>query len=150
MGKNRSGPSDLTFTFGLTSYRLGTDADGDAITAPVVEPAVRDAKATQAAAKEGRLKDRPAVMLRELRGLLERDAETVCPGPDFPSVSGIARGMLRKRLIDRGWFSEDMLRIASDGAVSLERKAYAVEANALNTLKRNGFACCTQDWVWLT
>jgi hypothetical protein len=149
MGKNRNGPSDLTFTFGLSVHTFGADDDGDPITAPVAEALTLDAKASHATAKEGRLKDKPAVLLRELRNLLERDAELVCPGPDFPSLRAVKRAALRQRLIERGWFPENVLCTALDKPAELARPGYAVENNALTPLKRNGFIGCTRDWIWL-
>ena len=156
MGKNRNGPSDLTFTFGLTSYQLGTDADGDPVTAPVVEPAVRDAKATQAAAKEARLSDRCATLLRELRALIDRAGQMVCPGEEYPTLRAVTRVSLRARLIESGWFSDDLLCTgsatvpctASEKRAGLVRKAFAVENNALTPLKRNGFIAFNREWIW--
>jgi hypothetical protein len=148
MGKNRSGPSDLTFTFSLTSYQLGVDIDGDPITAPVVEPTAKDATAARNSAKEGRLRDAPTIMLRELRTLLETDAELVQPAPELPALMAVKRVLLRKRLIDRGWFPDSVVRNAPDGKTELERGAYKMENKALTTLKRNAFVGHTRDWAW--
>ena len=149
MGKNRNGPSDLSFTFGIVSHHLGTDADGDPITAPVAEPCERDEKEVRASAKEGRLRDRPAIALRELRSLVESHGETVCPGKDFPNVLAVRRSALRHRLIERGWFSDNLLCTALDGTSKLERAGYATENNGLSPLKRGGFVAFNMEWIWL-
>jgi hypothetical protein len=148
MGKNRNGPSDGTFSFTLGVHSFPPDIDGDPVTAPVAEPTGADFKAGANTAKEGRLRDAPAVMLRELRGLLDCEGQTVTPGLGYPPVQAVKRVLLRKRLVDRGWFSEDMLRTASDGSIDIDRKGYGPENNALNTLKRNAFISFNRDWVW--
>ena len=146
LGKNRSGPSDASFAFNVAIETLGTDADGDPITAPIAEetellPADRK--------KEARLRDKPAVLLRELRNLVAERGEAAVPEPGMPAVICVARGMLRKHLIGRSWFPEGVLRIASQGDPELMRSGYATENHALTTLKRNGFLAFTRNLVWL-
>jgi hypothetical protein len=149
MGKNRNGPSDLSFGFGLVAHNFPPDADGDPVTAPVAEPANNTFRASAVAAKESRLSDKPAVMLRELRSLLDRDGAFICPGSDFPTVRAVSRSALRNRLIERGWFSDDVLCTALEGHQTIARKGYATENNALTPLKRNGFVAFNRDWIWL-
>ena len=88
-------------------------------------------------------------MLRELRSAIIQHAEPLSLGPDAPSVSAVRRRTLRETLIKAGWFSEDLLRTASDGRVQLTRAAYPRETHALETLKRAGFLSFNRDWVWL-
>jgi hypothetical protein len=149
MGKNRSGPSDLTFSFALAIHTLvgAADEDGDPITAPVAEP-IEGSAIPRNTAKEAKLSDQPAVMLRELRNLLEGQGELICPGAEYPTVRAVGRLALRQRLIERSWFADNLLRIALDKSVSLAREGFGPENRALTTLKRNGFISFNRDWVW--
>ena len=124
--KNRNGASDATLTFCVRSEALGEDEDGDIITAAIAEETV--ATTTDGLrAKEAKLKDKPAFMLRELRNVASIQAEPLSLGPDSPVVSAVRRRAFREALIKSGWFSEDLLRAASNGRVLLERKAYPQE-----------------------
>jgi hypothetical protein len=147
MGKNRNGASDLSFQFSLAIHDFGPDEDGDPVTAPVAEIAADTQHHSRA--KEARLKDKPAIMLRELRALIEADGEIVTPGNDYPPVRAVGRLALRRRLIDRGWFSEGVLCVALDKQPTITRAGYAVENNGLTPLKNNGFVSFNREWIWL-
>jgi hypothetical protein len=152
--KNRNGPSDVTFSFTVVTEHLGEDEDGDAVLAPVaVEP---DAAATsshdrvkeaQLKQKEARLRDKPALALRELRDLIAQHGEMIQPGADYPLVRCVARTQLRKRLVEREWFSESVL-LPDPGGAKPSRAGLTQESNALNSLKRAGFVSFNQGWVW--
>jgi hypothetical protein len=148
LGKNRSGPSDATFAFQVASEDLGVDEDGDPITAPIAEETDEPAD-DRMRTRENKLRDQPAVLLRELRDLVAEQGEPAEPEPGMPTVICVARGMLRKRLIARSWFSEHLLRIAPNGDVELERAGYKPENHALTALKRWGFLAFNRHRVWL-
>jgi hypothetical protein len=76
MGKNRSGPSDLTFCFNVGIADFGEDEDGDRITAPVAEPV------------EGVVTRKPKLTATE-KSALSFLADLVCEGGrSLPSGSG--------------------------------------------------------------
>jgi hypothetical protein len=146
--KNRNGASDATLTFSVRSEPLGVDEDGDIITAAIAEetePTATDGLR----AKEAKLRDKPAFMLRELRNLTISQAEPLSLGPDGPLVSAVRRRSLREALIKSGWFPENLLRTASNGTVELDRAGYPSENHALDSLKRVGFLAFSREWVWL-
>jgi len=99
--------------------------------------------------KESRLKDRPAVMLREARRLIGAEGSRMQPAADASTVRAVSRQVLRKALIVSGWFPEHLLRTAAQSEPELTRAAYTTENHALTTLKRNGFLAFNRDWVWL-
>ncbi len=98
---------------------------------------------------ESRLRDKPAMLLRELRSLIAAHGSNEFPVAGGPMVTAIGRQVLRTALVSNGWFPETMLRIASDGTPELGRSGYPAENHALTTLKRNGFLAFTRDLVWL-
>jgi hypothetical protein len=108
-----------------------------------------ESETVKAKPKEARLKDKPAVMLREARRLIGTEGSRVQPTPDAKPVRAISRQVLRKGLIASGWFAEHLLCTALQGEPELARGAYATENNALTTLKRHGFLAFNRDWVWL-
>jgi hypothetical protein len=146
--KNRNGPSDATLTFSIRSEPLGEDEDGDIITAAIAEETEPTA-ADGLRAKEAKLRDKPAFVLRELRNLTIHRAEPLSLSPDGPVVSAVPRRSLREALIKSGWFPENLLRTASNGTVELDRAGYPSENHALDSLKRAGFLAFNRDWVWL-
>jgi hypothetical protein len=148
MGKNRNGPSSRTYSFTLISFPLGTDADGDLVTAVLAEPSAIENAASKLADKEKLLRDAPAIMLRELRDLLGREGQMVKPDSDHPSVKAVERASLRRRLIDRGWFRDDVLSREGNTVTGLLRPGFGDESNALKALKAKGFISHTRDWVW--
>ncbi len=145
--KNRNGPSDASLAFSVRVERLGEDEDGDPVTAAIAEEAVADAN-TPLRAKEAKLPDGPAVLLREWRNLLAECGEPAQPEPAMPLVTAVSRVMLRQRLVDRSWFPESMLSIALNGSATLQRSGYTPENNALKMLKRRGFLAFNREWVW--
>lgn len=164
LGKNRSGPSDTTFTFGKEVEDLGKDEDGDEITAPIAAE-VEQTEADRLRPKKAKLSDRPALLLRELENALAEQGEPAEPKPDMPLVTAVPRRLLRERLIRGGFFPESALRngsadscgVNSEGysaaapqAAGLLNDGYRMENHALTTLKRNGFVGCTRDWIWLS
>jgi predicted ATP-dependent serine protease len=148
LGKNRNGTSDATFSFHVETEDFGEDADGDLITAPIAAP-VEGEQRTGKSVAEAKLNDRATLLLRELRDLVDRHAELIQPGEGYTAVRAITRFALRSRLIDRGWFSENLLCADLDGKPKLVRAGFAVENNGLNALKRRGLAGVNRDHVWL-
>jgi hypothetical protein len=147
-GKNRNGASDGSLNFVVRVQTLGSDDDGDPITAVITEEIAATA-ATDALKKEGKLKDEPAVLLREARGLIAEQGEWSTPESGMPLVHGVRRAVLRQRLIVRGWFSEHLLRTASNGQPGLLRPGYVAENHTLTTLKRAGLLGFNREWTWL-
>jgi hypothetical protein len=96
-----------------------------------------------------RLKDKPALMLDEVRRLIAGDAPLVHVDTAMPPVCAIRRKLLRDRLITSGWFPEHLLRAASNKSVELTRTGYAPENHALTALKRCSVLDFNRDWVWL-
>jgi hypothetical protein len=147
--KNRNGSSDATLTFSVGSEPLGEDEDGDIVTAAIAdetEPTAADGLR----AKEAKLRDKPLFMLRELRNVAINQAEPLSLSPEGgPLVNAVRRRWLREALITNGWFTEDLLRTASNGKVELTREAYPSENHALSALKRAGFLAFNREWVWL-
>lgn len=152
LGKNRNGPSAAPgIAFTIRAEVVGTDEDGDAITAPVAEEADAEHAKGKAAPRIG---DGPALLLRLLRELTAEGAgETLRPAPGMPIVRAIARAELRAAAVREGWFAEpDLLPPALPD--SLPRKGvlttagYRRENKALETLKRKGLAGFTRDHAW--
>ncbi len=146
-GKNRNGPSGTALTFSIRAEYLGKDSDGDPITAAIAEEV--GSTSSDMRAKEAKLRDAPALLLRELRTLVAEHSESVRPEPMMPLVAAVSRSELRQRLIARGWFLENLLRNAPSGKTELTRAGYRPENHALTTLKRKRFLSFTRDWVWL-
>lgn len=151
LGKNRNGASDATFAFRIGVETLGIDPDGDVITAPIAEE-VEILLSDELRAKEAKLKDGPAVMLRVLRDVSTEHGKQAAPEADMPPVTCVERGALRKQLIARGWFPDSLLSNALSGdekQPELTRAGYTVENNALRALERKGFLSFTRRLVWL-
>lgn len=149
IGKCRAGPALGSLTFTIKAEVLGTDADGDAITAPVAIEA--DEAAAVAPRKAAvKLPEAAALLLRELHNLVSEGAgETTKPLPGMPEVRAIPRELLRARLIRGGWFAPDEVSAVLPGSEKLTRGGYRAENKALNTLKLKGCAGFTRDAVWL-
>ena len=148
IGKNRNGPSDASFAFSIGVAHFPDDADGDPVTAPYAEPEER-APSNAKREKEAKLGDAPAIMLRELRSLVNDHGEITHLGADFPPVRAVTRHLLRTRLIDRGWFPDNLLGGAKDGGTRLADKGYAHENTSLAGLKRRNLASFNRHVVWL-
>ncbi len=99
--------------------------------------------------KEGRLHDKPSLMLREVRNLIASEGVLVQPESSISMVRAVSRKALRSRLIASGWFSEHLLRVTPDKEPELTRGGYGPENHALVALKRPGFLGFSRDWVWL-
>jgi energy-coupling factor transporter ATP-binding protein EcfA2 len=154
LGKNRNGTTIGSMAFAIRGHALGTDEDGDPITAPVAEEAAEDAHAPAVDPRqraEARLNDAAALLLRELRSLAA-DAPLAVPEPGMPKVRAVERSQLRARLIQSGWFTAEELRqgVPEDGnaLLSITRAAQRREGKALDALKRKGFAGFTSQQAW--
>lgn len=104
--KNRAGPSGTGFAFAIKSLDLGVDADGDRITAPVVDP---DAKAEADPAKAGWTPTGHAKnVLDTLNDLVVRGVGTAPP----PRGSNVPDGVLAVRVSE--WRKAFMRKSAPD------------------------------------
>jgi len=134
MGKNRNGPSDLTFSFNVAVHHMGIDADGDPITAPVAE------------VEAGPV--RPKVHLTAtqqnatafLASLLCERAEPLPTGIGFPlGLKGTHEAAWRETCEARRLSTADTAK--DRGRVF--RKVYA-------ELRDKGIIGTCDGWVWLT
>ncbi len=149
IGKNRSGSALGTLAFTIRAESLGTDDDGDPITAPVAVEAEEGA-ATSPRKAAPKLPEAAALLLRELTGLAADGAgEMTKPEPGMPMVRAIPRDVLRARLIRVGWFAPDQISAVLPGSEKPTRSGYRAENKALNTLKLRGLAGFNRDAVWL-
>lgn len=78
LGKNRNGPSDLTFAFDVVAEEVGTDEDGGAVTAAMA----REAEASPA--RGPRLPPSAKRALAMLDAVLARGGAALPTGPGFP------------------------------------------------------------------
>jgi hypothetical protein len=115
--KNRNGPCDVSLAFSIRSHRIGTDEDGDAITAPVLEEADPDDADKSGAVRLSRAE---AMALGWLHDTVVSEGRPLPAGDGWPSASGIL-GVP----VDR-WRSECVSRGLSTGeAADSHRKAFA-------------------------
>jgi predicted ATP-dependent serine protease len=155
LDKNRNGPTAALLTFTIRGEELGTDEDGDAITAVLAEEAEEQQGAALTARQkaEARLRDEVALLLRELRSLAAA-ASLAMPEQGMPLVPAVERSQLRARLLSAGWFTEDERRasVPSDGnaLLPITRAAQRREGKALDALKRKGFAGFNARLAWPT
>lgn len=154
LGKNRNGPTTARLTFTIRGHELGTDDDGDPITAVLAEEAEAEPTNRAAAARqkaEARLSDSVALLLRELRGLAT-DVPLSTPEQGMPAVHAVERSQLRARLIRAGWFTDEERRssVPEDGndLLPITRAAQRREGKALEALKRKGFAGFNARLAW--
>jgi hypothetical protein len=145
-GKARRRTPDNWLDFEPCTIRLAEDLwtgetteAVDALGVPVKRPNLKEAK----------LRDRPALLLRELRCLVDQQGALVSPSPGQPIVRAVTRILLRQRLIEQGWFSDDLLSETESGATKLGRRGYPVEHNALRPLKSQNFIDFNQEWAWV-
>ena len=134
MTKNRNGPSDGVITFEIRAVTLGTDEDGDPITAPVAYP-VEGGRT-----KGPRLSPQERTALGFLSNLIASEGEPLPTGAGFPSVS------LRGAKLDR-WRAEceaHHLSVAPDPAS--RKRAFR---DAFQKLRDVGVVASRDDWVWL-
>lgn len=101
LGKNRNGPCGDGFAFSIIAERLGTDADGDTITAPVcVEDTIQKAPKNRP-----KLSDRQQLLLQTITYLGGAGAGiSEPPGPNMPPVLLVTRPLLVERLLQDEWF----------------------------------------------
>jgi hypothetical protein len=153
LGKNRNGTALASMAFTIRGHELGTDEDGDPITAPVaVEVEAGETGSASARQRaEAKLADAVALLLRELRSLAA-DAAPIVPEPGMPAVPAVDRSQLRARLLKTGWFTAEERRASVPGAGNalqpITRGAQTREWKALNALKVKGFAGFTADQAW--
>ena len=145
LGKNRSGASDAAFAFEIEIEELGTDEDGDPITAPVALEADRQEVPRAASA---RLNDAARIMLREVQNVLSAHGEMVCPTPEMPLVRAVSRKTVRKHLIAAGWFPDSFLLSVPGSQPKLTRKGMPAEHKALSALTVKGLLSFNREWVW--
>jgi hypothetical protein len=148
LSKNRNGPSDLAMTFLVRVEMLGADDEGDPITAAIADEAEVTA-ATALKAKEAKLKDAAAALLREMRSTAAQQGSPVEIEPGAPIVVAVSRFQLRQRLIVSGWFPEHLLPDASNDGSKLARAGFTMEHHGLRSLKLAGFLGFNRNWVWL-
>lgn len=147
LGKNRNGPCGDGFAFSIIAERLGTDADGDTITAPVcAEDTIQKAPKNRP-----KLSDRQQLLLQTITDLGAAGAgisEPACP--NMAPVLLINRSLLVEQLLQDEWFEHGHLlpenspkrgRLADPG-----HKAIHQVLNSLKSKKLIGF---TRDAVWL-
>lgn len=134
--KNRNGTSDAVLGFAIKGAELGTDEDGDAISAPILE---EQAEASQAA------KPTLSPLEKAARGYLAevaaRDGKPLPASPEFP------RGIGLLGVSEDAWGAEcESRRLstadnANDRARSFRR--------AYQALLRKGQIGARDGWVWL-
>lgn len=154
LGKNRNGTTLASMAFTIRGQELGTDEDGDPITAPVAVEVDGNASTSGPSARqkaEARLNDSAALLLRELRDLAI-GAKLVVPESGMPPVQAVERSQLRERLLQAGWFTDEERRpsVPEDGnaLLPITRAAQRREGKALDALKRKGFAGFTICQAW--
>ncbi len=134
MTKNRNGPSDGVITFEIRAVTLGTDEDGDPITAPVAYP-VEGSRA-----KGPKLAPQERTALGFLYDLLAREKEPLPSADGFPTaaMSGVKLA---------SWRTECETRhlSGSDNSESRERAFRSV----FPKLRNAGMVAALGDWVWL-
>ena len=131
--KNRNGPSDGSLAFTIRAVTLGTDEDGDDITAPVCDPA-------DGVAPSG---PRLSVAERTARGILY-DLIAV-EGVPLPTGSGFPSSPLRGVRMDR-WQAECLARHLSSAKDEEGRKRGFRDARG--KLRDRGVIGMREEWVW--
>jgi hypothetical protein len=81
LSKNRNGPCDATLAFSIRSRWIGTDEDGDAITAPVLDEAAEDEATAPAGPK---LNSTEAAARQYLIDVINRAGKPL-PAGEFPA-----------------------------------------------------------------
>ena len=131
--KNRNGPSDGVLAFTIRAVTLGTDDDGDAITAPVCDPA-------DGAAPTG---PRLSMAERTARGILY---DLIAgEGVPLPTGSGFPSDALRGVKMDR-WQAECLARHLSSAKDDEGRKRGFREARG--KLREKRLIGLREEWVW--
>jgi len=131
--KNRNGPSNGALAFTVRTVTLGTDEDGDPITAPVCDPA-------DGAATSGRkLSTSERNALRWLHDLIAREGERLPVGSGFPSDT------LQGAKMDR-WQAECLARHLSSARDDAGRKRGFRDVRG--KLRDKGLIAMRDEWVW--
>ena len=135
MTKNRNGPSDGIITFEIRPVTLGTDEDGDPITAPVACP-VEGGRT-----KGPKLSKAVNTAARWLADLICGEGKALPSEPGFPSVplSGVQEDRWRRECDDRRLSTAEK----SDDRARAFRAAY-------RKLREAGVVAACNGWVWLT
>ena len=131
--KNRNGPSNGALAFSIRPVVLGTDEDGDPITAPVCDPA--DGAATPG--KKLSTSERNA--LRCLHDLIAAEPASLPVGSGFPSAT------LQGAKMDR-WQAECLARHLSGAKDDEGRKR--VFRDVRNKLRDKATIAMRDEWVW--
>ena len=135
MTKNRNGPSDGAITFEIRPVALGTDEDGDPITAPVAYPV--EGNRTKGLKLSG-VANNAKLWLGDL---------IYSEGKELPSGSGFPSAPLSGVREDRWWGECDSRRLSTakkpDDRRSVFRAAY-------RKLQEAGIVAAQDGWVWLT
>lgn len=139
LGKNRNGPSDVTFTFRIEVEDMGVDEDGDPITWPIaVEGGSKPEKPGKplSVAQEGWFRD-----ICNMFNEPDATAEKV-PIPTMKPVLTLARAQVRAGLRVRNRFTADAHAALTDN----DRRKFT---DALNALRDNGKIGMANDLIWL-
>ena len=131
--KNRNGSSDSKLYFGIRAVTFGIDEDGDAITAPICDPAEGGRTASL------RLPPQPLFALRILNDLILMEGKLLPTGAGFPSDK--LRGVPEDR-----WRAECDSRRLSAAEEQEDRKR--VFRNVFQKLQRSSAIAARDGWVW--
>lgn len=140
--------------FTAEEITLGIDDDGDDVTTLLInelEPSQVSPIGPRArnAAQPRPLTAEQETMLAVARSAITTAGEPLEPRPGEPLVRAITRLGLRERLIEDGWFAEDLLSKADDGSPKLARGGFSAENNKLRALKTRKFLVFNREYVWL-
>lgn len=133
MTKNRNGPSDSALHFRIRAVILGKDEDGDAITAPLCDPA------EGGQTSKPRLPPQPLFALRILNDLIVGEGKPLPVGAGFPTDK--MHGVLEER-----WRAECDSRRLSTAEGPDDRKR--VFRNVFQKLQRTSSVAARDGWVW--
>ena len=152
IGFARDDKTGLLGSFTTEEVVLGQDKDGDDETTLIVnelEPStVSPIAPRRDARKPPELTPAAKLMLEIATVAIEAAGEATAPRPGVPHVRALSRIQLRRRLIDDGWFAEDLLCANGDSSAKLKRGAYSAEHNTLMMLKKREHLLFNRDWVW--
>jgi hypothetical protein len=132
--KNRNGSSDVTISFAITATQIGTDEDGDAITAPTLTE--------QAAKAPGKRLLTPAeeAARRYLADVLATEGKPLPAGADYP------KGM--RGVSEEAWRAECETRRLS--TAETEENRYRIFRRVYQQLLGKKQVAARDGLVWLT